>query len=259
MKFDAKKMYELLPAIDRIRDYEQGEPLKALLTVIAEQAAVLEEDLAQNYDDHFIETCAEWVAPYIGDLIGYRAVHNSEDVRKVVSGVSSPRAEVANTIGYRRRKGTVIALEQIAYDVTGWPAHVVEFFQRLATTQYMNHLRPDNRSPYVGGLTRDILTGDLCKQPRPLWEPLERLDTPFETLAHTLDVRRIPPRHAHQARHNVAAVAFGLHHLDIAQFRLQLRLRQPPGLGMQQGVGIARIRLDAHPTVQAVGAGYVPH
>ena len=51
MSFDLKRMYDLLPAIDRIRDVEQGEPLKALLTVIAEQVAVLEEDLAQSYDD----------------------------------------------------------------------------------------------------------------------------------------------------------------------------------------------------------------
>ncbi len=33
-------------------------------------------------------------------------------------------------------------LEQLARDVTGWPARVVEFFERLATTQYLNHLRP---------------------------------------------------------------------------------------------------------------------
>ena len=39
-------------------------PLKALLSVIAEQIAVLEEDLDQLYDDLFIETCAEWVVPY---------------------------------------------------------------------------------------------------------------------------------------------------------------------------------------------------
>ncbi|MCX6923047.1 MAG: hypothetical protein NT154_07545 [Verrucomicrobia bacterium] len=194
MSFDLKGMYELLPAVDRIRDVEQGEPLKALLTVIAEQVAVLEQDLAQSYDDHFIETCADWVVPYIGDLIGYRAL------RGEVPGIRSPRAEVANTIGYRRRKGTVVALEQLTRDVTGWHAHVVEFFQRLATTQYMNHLRPDNRSPYIGGLTRDILKGDLSRIERPLWEPLERLNTPFDTLAHTLDVRRIPPR---RGRYNI--------------------------------------------------------
>src|SRR5882724_12815534 len=106
MSFDSERTYELLPAIYRIRDADQGEPLKALLSVVADQVGVLEEDLAQLYDDQFIETSAEWVIPYIGDLIGYRSLHG------VAPRISSPRAEVANTIGYRRRKGTVVALEQ---------------------------------------------------------------------------------------------------------------------------------------------------
>lgn len=211
MSFDLEKMYALLPAIDRIRDVEQGEPLKALLKVIVEQVAIIEEDLAQSYDDHFIETCADWVAPYIGDLIGYRGLHDSDELRKVAPDISSPRAEVANTIGYRRRKGTVVALEQLARDVTGWHAHVVEFFQLLATTQYMNHIRPDNRSPYFGGLTRDIRTGNLSRIERPLWEPLERLGTPFDSLAHTLDVRRIPPR---RGRYNIPNIGIFLWRLN---------------------------------------------
>ncbi len=169
MSFDIDRLYNLLPAIYRIRDAEQGEPLKALLSVVVDQVAVLEEDLAQLYDDQFIETCADWVVPYIGDLIGHRALHD------IAPQVSSPRAEVANTIGYRRRKGTIAMLEQLARDVTGWGAHVVEFFQLLATTQYINHLRP----------------GNLYSPNLRLWEPLERLNTPFGSVAHTLDVRHI--------------------------------------------------------------------
>jgi hypothetical protein len=75
MSFDAQKLYELLPAIYRARDAEQGGPLRELLAVIAEQAGVLEENLDQLYDDQFIETCGDWVVPYIGDLIGYRSLH----------------------------------------------------------------------------------------------------------------------------------------------------------------------------------------
>jgi hypothetical protein len=169
MKVDVTSIYNLLPAIYRIRDAELGEPLKAFLSVIAEQVALLDENLAQSYDDLFIETCAPWVVPYIGDLIGYRTI------KGIPTKISSPRAEVANTIGYRRRKGTASVLEQLARDVTGWDARVVEFFQRLATTQYMNHLRSGNL--YAPNLRQ--------------WEPLERLDTAFETTAHTLEVRRI--------------------------------------------------------------------
>lgn len=169
MKFDVDHLYNLLPSVYRIRDGQGDEPLKALLSVIAEQVAVLEENLEQYYDDQFIETAAEWVVPYIGDLIGNRTLHG------VASKVASRRAEVANTIAYRRRKGTATMLEQLARDVTGWPARVVEFFQLLATTQFMNHLRPHNH--YAPDLRQ--------------WETLERLNTPFDAVAHTVEVRRI--------------------------------------------------------------------
>lgn len=182
MSFDIETLYTLLPAIYRIRDAEQGEPLKALLAVIAEQVVVAEENLAQLYDDQFIETCAGWVIPYIGDLIGYRGLYdiNPDTGANAGGGKTDPltvarRAEVANTIGFRRRKGTVAMLEELARSTTNWSAHVVEFFQLLATTQYMKHLRPNN-----------LYAPDLRK-----WEPLERLDTAFNSVAHTLEVRRI--------------------------------------------------------------------
>ena len=169
MSFDTRKLYGLLPAIYRIRDAERDEPLKALLSVIADEVAVLDENLRQLEDDQFIETCAEWVVPYIGDLTGYRALH------AVAPKIASARAEVAHTIGFRRRKGTAAMLEQLARDVTGWHARVVEFFELLATTQHMNHIRP--RNSYAPDLRQ--------------WEPLERLNTAFETTAHTVDVRSI--------------------------------------------------------------------
>ena len=89
-------------------------PLQSLLMLIAEQIAVVEGDLDQLYDDQFTDTCAPWVIPYIGDLIGYRSV------KGVAPAVASPRAEVAHTISFRRRKGTVLVLEPLARDVTGW-------------------------------------------------------------------------------------------------------------------------------------------
>lgn len=167
MSFSADRLYELLPAVHRIRDQAQGEPLRALLAAFAQQFAVLEENLEQLYDDQFIETCAEWVAPYIGDLIGYRPLHG------VAPKVASPRAEVANTIGYRRRKGTALMLEQLAHDVTDWPAHAVEFFQRLATTQSMKHLRP---LAFATADLRDERT--LCLR-----------GGAFDALAHTAEMR----------------------------------------------------------------------
>src|SRR5262245_1307518 len=181
MSVDVDQLYKLLPSVYRIRDAElaqqaeqlegvaQDGPLKALLTVIAEQAAVLEEDLEQLYDDEFIETCANWVVPYIGDLVSARRVFVFPGSR------FTERAFVANTMAYRRRKGTAAVLEQLARDVTGWNANVVEYFQLLATTQYMNHIRLEN-----------LAVADLRYS-----EPLELVSTPFDKVAHTADVRRI--------------------------------------------------------------------
>jgi hypothetical protein len=135
MSLDADSLYRLLPAVYRVRDVQQGESLRALVEVVARELGALEDDLEQLYDDQFIETCADWVAPYIGELIGYRSLHG------VAPRIASPRAEVANTMAFRRRKGTALMLEELARNVTDWPARAVEFFEQLATTQYMNHIR----------------------------------------------------------------------------------------------------------------------
>lgn len=193
MSFAADGLYNLLPAIYRLRDAEAGNPVRELLAVIAEQVAALEENLDQLYDDQFIETCAEWVTPYIGDLIGYRALYGE------VPSVASPRAEVANTIRFRRRKGTAAMLEQLARDVTGWPARAVEFFQLLGCTQYMNHLRP--QAHYAPDLRRG--------------QKLAWRDSAFDTLAHTADVRRVVTA---SGRYNIPNI--GIHLWRVQAFPL---------------------------------------
>lgn len=174
MSLDAKQLYALLPAIYRTRDAENGYPLRALVEVFAGQTSILEENIRQLYDDEFIETCAPWVIPYIGELIGFNSLY---EVSSAVEAMGS-RAEVANAIGNRRRKGTVLAIEQVALDVSGRRAVAVEFFRRLITTESMRHVRPQH------GATFNLRQGDR----------LERLDSAFDTLNRTVDVRRIGPR-----------------------------------------------------------------
>jgi len=185
VSFDAKHLYELMPAVYRLRDAQAGGPLKALLSVIAEQTEVVEGNLEQLYDDLFIETCDDWVIPYIGDLIGYRPLHG------VTPQISSPRSEVANTIGYRRRKGTAYVLGLLARDVTGWPARVVEFFQLLSDTQYMKHLRPGN-----------LRTPDLRS-----WQIAEDIGNAFDGASRSVDVRRIS---SGRGRYNIPNVGIFL-------------------------------------------------
>ena len=190
-KVDAGQLLTALEQdqLDQLRQRAMAGPLASLLAVLGEQLGVLQEDLDQLYDDQFIETCADWVAPYIGDLIGYKTLHG------VTPKVASPRAEVAHTIAYRRRKGTVIVLEQLARDVTGWNATAVEFFPRLVMTQYMNHVRP-----------QCLAAPDLRQ-----WEPLERLGGAFDSIMHTVDVRRIA---SGRGRYNIPNVGMFLWRID---------------------------------------------
>jgi len=172
MTFDADTIYGLLPAVYRIRDTQpdgSDGPMKGLIKVIAHEVAVLEENLAQLYDDEFIETCAEWVVPYIGDLLGVRALY------PVDASTVSLRSYVANTLSYRARKGTAVVVQQVAADVTGWGANAVEEFRDLAVCQHMQDVRPGQ-----GGTVDLRLAG-----------PLERIGTGFDTLARLPDVRRI--------------------------------------------------------------------
>jgi hypothetical protein len=151
-----------------LRDRRQRGPLGALLYVLAEQIAVLEENMEQLYDDQFVETAIDWAVPYLGDLIGYRLLHGK-------SRRAAPRAEVAHTVALRRRKGTAAMLEQLARDVTGWDASAVEFFSRLATSQSMNHVRLANV------VAPSMRAG----------KALELVGSAFDRIPRTLEVRGI--------------------------------------------------------------------
>lgn len=182
MKRHPDRLFELLPVIHRQHDAELGYPLRALLQVIAEQVDIVEADIDRLYENWFIETCEDWVVPYLGDLIGYRIALEAGqpgDVKRprqrLLNKILIPRREVANTIRYRRRKGTLALLELLARDVADWPARAVEFYRLLAWTQPLNHQR------LARGGSADLRDGDA----------LERIDGPFDSLAHTVDVRRL--------------------------------------------------------------------
>ncbi len=194
-------LLHLLPDLYAVRDAERGGPLEAVLTLLDEELDQLRGDVDGLYDDWFIETCAEWVVPYIGELVGIRGL------RSTPGGVSS-RALVANTIGYRRRKGTAAVLEDLARDVTGWPARAVEFFSLVGWTQHLNHVRLG-----AGG------TIDLGSASR-----LELVDTPFDSSAHTADVRHIDKA---RGRHNVPNVGVFLWRLGA--FALERVTARPIG------------------------------
>ncbi|MGH7516517.1 MAG: hypothetical protein ACREOC_03470 [Gemmatimonadales bacterium] len=186
---DPDRLYRLMPVVYRERDEKEGHPLRELLRLVSEQADIVHSDIELLWDNFFIETCQRWAIPYIGDLVSNNLLHDAQGLnapdtaRQRFPDLAGPdlrptnairtRADVAKTIYYRRRKGTLPMLEELARDVTGWAAHAVEFFELLTWSQNLNHLRlfstgcPDLRDP----------------------EAVDRLDGPFDFMSHTVDVR----------------------------------------------------------------------
>jgi hypothetical protein len=186
------RFYHLLPAHLRIRDAQTGETLRSLLAILGEQLDRVQTNVEDLYDNWFIETCSEWVVPYIGDLL-------SVGPQYVDPRTTSLRPFVANTLGFRRRKGTAAMIEDLALSVTSWRAVAVEFFQLLACTQNLNHLRPPLRTPDL----RDT-------------NALELLGGPFETAGRFAEVRRVEPR---RGRYNIPHVGVYLWRLQALEAR----------------------------------------
>jgi hypothetical protein len=206
---DRDRLFDLLPVVLRERDAAEGSPLRALLRLVAEQASIVEADIDGLWEDLFIETCQPWVIPYIGDLVANRLLFDSsrlpaeDTARRLFTDLTGPdlrppvavrtRADVAKTIYYRRRKGTLPMLEELARDVTGFAAHAVEFFERLGWTQQREHFRPQSGWADVRRVDR-----------------MDRVHRPFDETSHTVDVRRIA---SDEGWHNIPNVGFFLYRL----------------------------------------------
>ncbi len=172
MTSPTERLYNLLPAVYRSRDAAQGEPLRALMATFERELDAIAADTETTLDNWFIETCEAWVIPYLAQMLGVEGM-------RPIDGWSQ-RGFVANTVAYRRRKGTAAVVEQLALDITGFRARAVEYFQRTATTVHTRHVRGAGDIPSLRG-NIDI------RNPR----RLETLDGPFDPHAHTPDVRPI--------------------------------------------------------------------
>lgn len=177
-------MYERLPEIYRIRDGEQ-EPknqLKNYTALFEEVFAEIHANIETLYHDLFIETCDDWVIPYIADLLGTSHLKGE---------TWTLRADVANTIALRRRKGTLGAIELLTYSLTRWGVHCVELRENLIWNQHLNHQRPDEggKPPYsLPSITRqNVIRGGTATVRDPAM--LSLLNTPFDTYAHTCDIK----------------------------------------------------------------------
>lgn len=178
-------LYTRLPEIYRIKDNEiqPVEQLKNYLSVIEEIFGNVHENIEQLYNDFFIETCDDWVIPYIGDLLG-----NSH----LFGDPWTLRADVADTIALRRRKGTIGAIELLTYDLTGWGVHCVELMEKMLWNQHLNHQRPDaGGNPPYGKNSSTTINTVIRGGTVTLRDPavLCLLNTPFDSFAHTADLK----------------------------------------------------------------------
>ncbi|MGH8582724.1 MAG: phage tail protein, partial [Gammaproteobacteria bacterium] len=233
-------LFERLPEIYRTRDAEQSPPdqLRAYLAAIEKAYGYLHENIEQLYEDLFIDTCDDWVIPYLADLLG--TTHLKGEPRTL-------RADVADTIALRRRKGTLGAIERLAVNLTTWACRCVELRENLGWSQHLNHQRPDagGLPPYgAATLTRfDVPRGGTV----PIRDPaaLALLGTPFDNFAYTADVKPAIDDARHINLPNLAVFLWRL-----AAYRLPLV--QPLAEGVTdlgpQATGLARfaVRFDLH-------------
>jgi hypothetical protein len=197
-----EKLWQWLPATYRDLDAEEGgRTLFALVDVLAEQAAYLKRNHDRLWDDAFPELASDWAIPYLADLVATRLL-SAQDTR-------ARRVDVAKTIYYRRRKGTLAVLEQLIADITGWDGKVVEEFRRLA------------RAPHgLDGLQR---LGRLTRTPEGGFADLRSVrgallaGDAFDEFHYTPDARR-PMGSKWKGRRGIAKLSFHIFRLHPVRF-----------------------------------------
>lgn len=240
-------LFTRLPEIYRIRDAQplSHDQLRDYLALVEDAFGAIHENIEALYHDLFIEFCDEWAIPYIGDLLGTTALKGE---------TWTLRADVADTIALRRRKGTLGAIELLTFNLTEWGVHCVELLENMVWNQHLNHQRPDDggRPPY-----RDSSPGDL--NPRmtlqtpirggtvTLRDPalLALLNTPFDPFAHVADVR--PPANG-SIRYNLPNLAIFLWRL--AAYRIRVSnpvLKSTTSTGLAFPLAAQAVRFSINP------------
>lgn len=121
------RLLEWLPAHWRERD-DTGD-LKRLLAVYGELLDALHATIEQRRNDSFPDLdpdgahCQPWLLPYFAQLL---------DVRLVSPDEAGRRAELADAVAWRQRKGTRPAIEAIAEAVGRFEVEIQEGWKRVA-------------------------------------------------------------------------------------------------------------------------------
>lgn len=196
--FYSDRLWNLLPALYRSVDAPDGGEEKGPLREMVERigGGIAAERRAIDALGRLgsIETADDWAIPYIAGLLATRLV-SSMDAR-------ARRLDVAHSIYYRRRAGTLGLIELLGFDVTGHDARAVEFFRRLGRTRH-------GFDPPVGGdrllAVGERLIGPVSSTPaggtadlRNFWSATASTGA-FDEFAHHADFRRPGQATGHHA------------------------------------------------------------
>ncbi len=174
----AEKLWSWIPELYRGQDAEPPNPgaLRAIVEIVAAQAAILRRDVDRLWDDQAIELCDDWAISYLGELVGATPL----------SGFNARgnRLAVAKAVYYQRRKGTPGVLQELIRDIAGLEGVVVEAFRRLVRFPHRLDIDVIGR-----GLVTESPAGGLVDLRNPRVKGL--VDTAFDEAAHFPDVRRL--------------------------------------------------------------------
>ncbi len=194
-EYFAARLWDRVPGIYRELDAEVGDVHRAIMRAFGSQFAVARRSQDRLWDDMYVELADDWAIPYIAELVATRLVS--------ALNPRARRADVAKTIYYRRRKGTLPVLEQLIRDIADWEGKVVEEFRRLGR---MRH-----------GLDGPALTGRITRTPEGGLANLRSVrgallaGGPFDELSYTPEMR--PPR-GHRGLRGIQTLGFHLYRLE---------------------------------------------
>ena len=125
-----RQLWQLIPQLYRTQDAEQGH-LSRYLDAFGELFDRYHETLEQRLADCFPDvpesgrSCQDWVLPYLGDLL---------DVELHSPHADGRRTEVARAVRWRKRKGTIQGVEEIAEAIAQSEVVTHEGWRRVART-----------------------------------------------------------------------------------------------------------------------------
>ncbi|MGY1708339.1 phage tail protein [Geodermatophilus sp. SYSU D00758] len=163
----ADRLYAALPALYRVPDAPpagRGDLLR-LLQVLAAPLAVVRQSIDDLHADLFVDTADDAMIPYLAEMVG---------VRLAFPDAASNRRDVRGTVGWRRRKGTPAALEEMGSELTGQPIVLTEGWRRVQLAQDLDLPRPER-------VVVDVRPAVVAEQS----------GGPLDALHHTVDIRAI--------------------------------------------------------------------